>query len=78
MVNTIIFGLSNIFYLKFDVVEGCVFGVNLMRVLFSTRYGHFNLISLKFMHDAGMVEDMSEIQVSVQTCENCELGKQYY
>jgi hypothetical protein len=29
------------------------------------------------MHAAGMVEDMSEIQVSVQTCENCELGKQY-
>jgi hypothetical protein len=35
--STIIFGLSNIFYLKLDVVEGCVFGANLMRVLFSTK-----------------------------------------
>ncbi|RVX01547.1 Retrovirus-related Pol polyprotein from transposon TNT 1-94 [Vitis vinifera] len=45
-------------------------------VVWHKRYGHFNLKSLRFMQEAGMVEDMPEISVNAQTCESCELGKQ--
>ncbi|RVW24539.1 Retrovirus-related Pol polyprotein from transposon TNT 1-94 [Vitis vinifera] len=45
-------------------------------VVWHKRYGHFNLKSLRFMQEAGMVEDMPEILVNAQTCESCELGKQ--
>ncbi|RVX15286.1 Retrovirus-related Pol polyprotein from transposon TNT 1-94 [Vitis vinifera] len=45
-------------------------------VVWHKRYGHFNLKSLRFMQEAGMVEAMPEISVNAQTCESCELGKQ--
>ncbi|KAL6312714.1 hypothetical protein AAG906_024672 [Vitis piasezkii] len=47
-------------------------------VVWHTRYGHFNLKSLKFMQKAGIVEDMPEITVNAQTCESCELRKQHH
>ncbi|RVW12561.1 Retrovirus-related Pol polyprotein from transposon TNT 1-94 [Vitis vinifera] len=47
-------------------------------VVWHTRYGHFNLKSLKFMQKAGIVEDMPEITVTAQTCESCELRKQHH
>ncbi|RVW53763.1 Retrovirus-related Pol polyprotein from transposon TNT 1-94 [Vitis vinifera] len=46
-------------------------------VVWHTRYGHFNLKSLKFMQKASIVEDMPEIIVKAQTCESCELRKQH-
>ncbi|RVW71560.1 Retrovirus-related Pol polyprotein from transposon TNT 1-94 [Vitis vinifera] len=46
-------------------------------VVWHKRYGHFNLKSLKFMQEVGVVEDISEITVNAQTCESCELGKQH-
>ncbi|KAL6349074.1 hypothetical protein AAG906_033730 [Vitis piasezkii] len=46
-------------------------------VVWHKRYGHFNLKSLKFMQEAGMVEDMPEITINAQTCESCELRKQH-
>ena len=69
---------GNNFYLKLDLVEGHVFSAKIDEsVVWHKRYGHFNLRSLKFMQEAGMVEDMPEITVNAQTCESCELGKQH-
>ncbi|WJZ92852.1 hypothetical protein VitviT2T_011827 [Vitis vinifera] len=68
---------GNIFYLKLDLVEGHVFSAKIDEsVVWHKSYGHFNLKSLRFMQEAGMVEDMLEISVNAQTCESCELGKQ--
>ena len=68
---------GNSFYLKLDLVEGHVFSAKIDEsVVWHKRYGHFNLKSLRFMQEAGMVEDMPEITVNAQTCESCELGKQ--
>ncbi|RVW14603.1 Retrovirus-related Pol polyprotein from transposon RE1 [Vitis vinifera] len=68
---------GNSFYLKLDLVEGHVFSAKIDEsVVWHKRYGHFNLKSLRFMQEAGMVEDMPEISVNAQTCESCELGKQ--
>nr|CAN73998.1 hypothetical protein VITISV_043372 [Vitis vinifera] len=67
---------GNSFYLKLDLVEGHVFSAKIDEsVVWHKRYGHFNLKSLRFMQEAGMVEDMPEISVNAQTCESCELGK---
>ena len=64
-------------YLKLDLVEGHVFSAKIDEsVVWHKRYGHFNLKPLKFIQEAGMVEDMSEIIVNAQTCESCELGEQ--
>ena len=64
-------------YLKLDLVEGHVFSAKIDEsVVWHKRYGHFNLKPLKFIQEAGMVEDMPEIIVNAQTCESCELGKQ--
>jgi hypothetical protein len=53
------------FYLKLDVVEGHVFSVRIdERIIWHKRHSHFNLRSLKFMHEVGMVEDMPEITVN--------------
>jgi len=69
---------GNSFYLKLDTVEGHVFSAKVDEsIIWHKRYGHFNLNSLKFIYDAGMVDDMLEIHVSAQTCESCELGKQH-
>jgi hypothetical protein len=69
---------GNSFYLKLDAVEGHVFYAKVDEsIMWHKRYGHFNLKSLKFMHDAGMVDDMPKIHVSDQTCDSCELGKQH-
>jgi hypothetical protein len=69
---------GNSFYLKLDAVEGHVFNAKVDEsIIWHKRYGHFNLNSLKFMYDAGMVDDMLEIHISAQTCESCELGKQH-
>ncbi|KAL6315072.1 hypothetical protein AAG906_030925 [Vitis piasezkii] len=46
---------------------------NLLSVAQMLRNGY---VSLRFMQEAGMVEDMPEISVNAQTCESCELGKQ--
>ncbi|KAL6332552.1 hypothetical protein AAG906_008972 [Vitis piasezkii] len=68
---------GNSFYLKLDLVEGHVFSAKIDEsVVWHKRYGHFNLKSLRFMQEAGMVEDMPKISVNAQTCESCELGKQ--
>ncbi|KAL6338315.1 hypothetical protein AAG906_018661 [Vitis piasezkii] len=57
-------------------VEDHVFSAKIDEsVVWHKRYGHFNLKSLKFMQEAGMVEDMLEITVNAQTCESCELEK---
>ena len=70
---------GNSFYLKLDLVEDHVFSAKIDEsVVWHKRYGHFNLKSLKFMQEAGMVEDMLEITVNAQTCESCELGKQHH
>ena len=68
--------------MKLGLVDGRVFSVKIDEsVVWQKRYGHFNghfnLKSLKFMQEAGMVEDMPEIIFNVQTCESCELGKQH-
>ncbi|KAL3612663.1 hypothetical protein D5086_003683 [Populus alba] len=69
---------GNSFYLKLDAVEGHVFYAKVDEsIMWHKRYGHFNLKSLKFMHDAGTVDDMPEIHVSDQTCDSCEIGKQH-
>ena len=69
---------GNSFYLKLDAVEGHVFYAKVDKsIMWHKRYGHFHLKSLKFMHDARMVDDMPEIHVSDQTCDSCELGKQH-
>ena len=58
----------NSFYLKLDVVEGYIFNAKIDEsIVWHKRYGHFNVKSLKFMYDAGMVEDMPKIHVSAQT-----------
>lgn len=70
--------MGNSFYLKLDLVEGHVFSAKIDdSVVWHKRYGHFNLKSLKFMQEVGMVEDMPEITISSQTCESCELGKHH-
>ena len=70
---------GNRFYLKLDLVEDHVFSAKIDEsVVWHKRYGNFNLKSLKFMQEAGMVEDMLEITVNAQTCESCELGKQHH
>ncbi|RVX19280.1 Retrovirus-related Pol polyprotein from transposon TNT 1-94 [Vitis vinifera] len=59
-------------------VEGHIFYAKIDEsVVWHTRYGHFNLKSLKFMKNAGIVKDMPEITVNAQTCESCELRKQH-
>ena len=69
---------GNSFYLKLDLVEDHVFSAKIDEsVVWHKRYGHFNLKSLKFMQEAGMVEDMLEITINAQTCESCDLGKQH-
>lgn len=69
---------GNSFYLKLDLVEGHVFSGKIDEsVVWHKRYGHFNLKSLKFMQEADMVEDMPEITVNAQTCENCKLEKHH-
>lgn len=56
---------GNSFYLKLDVVDGHVFSARIdERVIGHKRQSYFNLWSLKFMHEVGMVEDMSEITVN--------------
>ena len=70
---------GNSFYLKLDLVEDHVFSAKIDEsVVWHKRYGNFNLKSLKFMQEAGMVEDMLEITVNAQTCESYELGKQHH
>ena len=67
---------GNSFYLKLDLVKGHVFSAKIDKsVVWHKRYGHFNLKSLKFMQEVGVVEDIPEIIVNAQTCESCELGK---
>ncbi|KAG6790716.1 hypothetical protein POTOM_006881 [Populus tomentosa] len=62
---------GNSFYLKLDAVKGHVFYTKVDEsIMWHKRYGHFNLKSLKFMHDASMVIDMPEIHVSDQTCDS--------
>ena len=69
---------GNNFYLKLDLVEGHVFSANIDETeLWHKRYVHFNLKSLKFMQESGMIEDMHGITVNAQTCESYELGKHH-
>ncbi|KAL6318414.1 hypothetical protein AAG906_041179 [Vitis piasezkii] len=64
--------------IAFSTKRGHVFSAKIDEsVVWHKRYGHFNLKSLKFMQEAGMVEDMHEIIINAQTCESCELGKQH-
>ncbi|KAG6776019.1 hypothetical protein POTOM_019522 [Populus tomentosa] len=47
---------GNSFYLKLDAVEGHVFYAKVDEsIMWHKRYDHFNLKSLKFMHDAVLV-----------------------
>ena len=64
--------------MNLDLVGGHIFYAKIDEsVVWHIRYGHFNLKSLKFMKNAGIVEDMPEITVNAQTCESCELRKQH-
>ncbi|RVW23149.1 Cycloartenol synthase [Vitis vinifera] len=46
--------------------RGHVFSAKLMRVLFGTKIWSFNLKSLRFMQEAGMVEDMLKSQLMLK------------
>ena len=67
---------GNSFYLKMDAVGGHAFTAKIDEsFIWHKRYGHFNMQSLKLMHDANMVDDIPEIYVNDHTCGSCELGK---
>nr|CAN72453.1 hypothetical protein VITISV_008931 [Vitis vinifera] len=68
---------GNSFYLKLDLVESHVFSAKIDEsVVWHKRYGHFKLKSLRFMQEAGMVEDMPKITVNAQTCESSPYSPQ--
>ncbi|KAL6322934.1 hypothetical protein AAG906_022772 [Vitis piasezkii] len=58
---------GNNFYFKLDLVEGHVISAKIDEsVIWYKRYGHFNLKSLRFMQEVGMVEDMPKSRLMLK------------